>query len=58
MLVLILDEFTAHLNVELEEKVCSSIRQHLSGVTVIEITHRLEAVREADFKLLLLILVV
>ncbi len=46
--VLILDEFTAHLNTELEEKVRSRIRKYLPNTTIIEITHRLDAIKDAD----------
>lgn len=46
--VLILDEFTAHLNSELEEEVWSRIQENLIGTTVIEVTHRLRATSRAD----------
>ncbi len=46
--VLILDEFTANLNIELERFVREQLRRHYPWLTVVEITHRLEAISEAD----------
>ncbi len=46
--VLVLDEFTANLNVELEREIRADIAAALPGVTLIEVTHRLESAREAD----------
>ncbi len=40
--VLVLDEFTANLNVELEQKIHSNLQSYLQGITVIEITHRVD----------------
>ncbi|QPL05220.1 MULTISPECIES: thiol reductant ABC exporter subunit CydC [Actinomyces] len=46
--VLVLDEFTSHLDPELEGRVRQAVRERLAGATVIEITHRLGRVGEAD----------
>ncbi|WP_284710550.1 thiol reductant ABC exporter subunit CydC, partial [Actinomyces sp. 187325] len=46
--VLVLDEFTSHLDPELEGRVRRAVRERLTGATVIEITHRLGRVGEAD----------
>ncbi len=43
--VLVLDEFTANLNEELEQKIRQNLLQYNAGLTTIEITHRLDAVR-------------
>lgn len=51
--VLILDEFTAHLNVQLADTIRANISRELSDVTLIEITHRLESVGTADKVVLL-----
>ena len=49
--ILVLDEFTANLNAELQTKVRANLRK--IPCTILEITHRLDAVAEADFILLL-----
>lgn len=46
--VLILDEFTAHLNVDLEESIWENLTSALGGVTIIEVTHRMDASGRAD----------
>ncbi|MFY9263258.1 MAG: ABC transporter ATP-binding protein [Actinomycetaceae bacterium] len=46
--VLLLDEFTANLNRELEEKIRANLARALPGVTIIEVTHRLEQATDAD----------
>ncbi|MDO5747481.1 MAG: ABC transporter ATP-binding protein [Actinomycetaceae bacterium] len=46
--VLVLDEFTAHLHTQLEDKIRDNLAAHYSDMTIIEITHRLEAVKTAD----------
>ena len=46
--VLVLDEFTSHLDPELAERVRASVRQWMRGGTVIEVTHRLGGVSRAD----------
>lgn len=46
--VLVLDEFTAALNVELEKEIREQIAKCLAGVTIIEVTHRLESAEDAD----------
>lgn len=46
--VLILDEFTANLNVDLEAQIRAGLREALPGATIIEVTHRLRATEEAD----------
>lgn len=46
--VLILDEFTANLNVDLEAKIRQALREALPGATIIEVTHRLRATENAD----------
>lgn len=51
--VLVLDEFTANLNTELEHQIRSNLQTHFPDVTIIEITHRLEAVDTADQVILL-----
>ncbi|MCB1030782.1 MAG: ABC transporter ATP-binding protein [Acidimicrobiales bacterium] len=51
--VLILDEFTANLNVELEVQIRSTLRSALPGVTIIEVTHRLQGVELADIVVVL-----
>lgn len=49
--VLILDEFTANLNVELQSRVRANLRD--LPCTILEITHRLDTVTEADRVVLL-----
>lgn len=51
--VLVLDEFTANLNTELEQEIRANISQAFPDVTIIEVTHRLESVRDADRIILL-----
>ena len=46
--VLILDEFTANLNVELEAQIRSALRSALPAVTIIDVTHRLHGAELAD----------
>lgn len=46
--VLILDEFTSHLDAELDAAVRRRVRRRLAGATVIEITHRLQWSAQAD----------
>jgi ATP-binding cassette subfamily B protein len=46
--LLVLDEPTAHLDVEAEHEFNQRIREHAPGVTVILISHRLSNVRGAD----------
>lgn len=46
--VLVLDEFTANLNVELEHLIRANLAQRYPGLTLIEVTHRVQAAREAD----------
>ncbi|PZU34366.1 MAG: ABC transporter ATP-binding protein, partial [Actinomyces sp.] len=46
--VLILDEFTSHLDPGLDNAVRASVRQWARGCTIIEITHRLAHVGQAD----------
>ncbi|MHA6747547.1 amino acid ABC transporter ATP-binding/permease protein [Actinotignum timonense] len=46
--VLILDEFAAALNSELETRIRANLRAALPEATLIEVSHRLDAVREAD----------
>ena len=46
--VLILDEFAAALNRELEAGIRANLRAALPDATIIEVSHRLDAVREAD----------
>jgi hypothetical protein len=46
--VLILDEFTNHLDPGLDDAVRASVRQWARGCTIIEITHRLAHVGQAD----------
>lgn len=46
--VLILDEFTANLNVELDKKIRESLQNWNHKMTILEITHRLSAIEEAD----------
>ena len=45
---LVLDEFTSHLDPELDAAVRASVREFLAGATVIEITHRLQWSAQAD----------
>lgn len=42
--VLLLDEFTAHLNAELEAQIRADVDAAFPGVTIIEVTHRLEQI--------------
>lgn len=51
--VLVLDEFTANLNNELEQQIRANIATHFPDLTIIEITHRLESVGRADHLVLL-----
>lgn len=46
--VLVLDEFTANLNLELEEEIRADIAHALPDATVVEVTHRLESAMDAD----------
>jgi len=46
--VLILDEFTSHLDPELDEQVRIGVRTYLPQATIIEITHRLQWSEQAD----------
>lgn len=46
--VLVLDEFTANLNVELERGIRRRLGEALPGVTIIEVTHRVESTADAD----------
>ncbi len=46
--VLILDEFAAALNRELEAGIRANLRAALPDATIIEVSHRLDAVHEAD----------
>lgn len=46
--VLILDEFSANLNSQLEMQIRKNLAQKYPGITIIEITHRLESVKYAD----------
>ncbi len=46
--VLILDEFTANLNAELENEIRAALTSWDADVTIIEITHRLRATTQAD----------
>lgn len=46
--VLILDEFTANLNIDLELQIRRTLRDALPDATIIEVTHRLRATEEAD----------
>lgn len=46
--VIVLDEFTANLNLELEEAVREDIARALPDATVVEVTHRLESALDAD----------
>ena len=46
--VLVLDEFTANLNTDLEARIRANLERDLPGLTVIEITHRLEHLGSAD----------
>ena len=46
--VLVLDEFTANLNIDLEARIRDNLEHALPGLTVIEITHRLEHLDSAD----------
>ena len=46
--VLVLDEFTANLNTDLEARIRTNLERDLPGLTIIEITHRLEHLDSAD----------
>ncbi|WP_235925284.1 amino acid ABC transporter ATP-binding/permease protein [Actinomyces marmotae] len=46
--VIVLDEFTSHLDPALDARVRSRVRERLAGTTVVEITHRLQWVGGAD----------
>lgn len=46
--VLILDEFTSHLDPRLDERVRIGVRTYLPQTTIIEITHRLQWSEQAD----------
>lgn len=46
--VLVLDEFTSHLDPGLDDAVRASVRRWARGCTVVEITHRLGHVGDAD----------
>lgn len=46
--VLVLDEFTSHLDPALAERVRAAVRAATPGVTVIEVSHRLSQIRDVD----------
>ncbi|MFC5384733.1 thiol reductant ABC exporter subunit CydC [Aquamicrobium segne] len=46
--ILVLDEFTANLNIELEDEIRKALAKWDSELTIIEITHRLRATAHAD----------
>ena len=46
--VLVLDEFTANLNIDLEARIRSNLDGDRPGLTIIEIAHRLEHLDSAD----------
>ena len=46
--LVILDEFTSHLDPVLDERVRAAVHERLAGVTVVEITHRLQWSQQAD----------
>lgn len=46
--VLVLDEFTSHLDAALASRVRAAVRERFADATVIEITHRLGAIDGAD----------
>lgn len=46
--ILVLDEFTSHLDPGLEDQVRRSIKRGLPGATIIEITHRASAIAQSD----------
>ena len=46
--VLILDEFTSHLDPDLDERVRIGVRTYLPQATIVEITHRLQWSEQAD----------
>lgn len=46
--ILILDEATAHLDLEVESKIQDAIRELLKGRTALVIAHRIETVRRCD----------
>ena len=46
--VLILDEYTAHLDPELAAKVRRSVRAAFPHITIIEVTHRVQSAMDAD----------
>ena len=51
--VLIMDEATASIDFETAQRIQSVLREEMRGSTVITIAHRLEAVKEADFAVVL-----
>lgn len=46
--VLVLDEFSANLNVELDARIRERLARDLPEVTIIEVTHRLAHTEHAD----------
>ncbi len=46
--VLILDEFASSLNLDLEEQIRASLRRFRPNLTVLEVTHRLQALDYED----------
>ncbi|MCI7550710.1 MAG: ABC transporter ATP-binding protein [Actinomycetaceae bacterium] len=46
--VIVLDEFSANLNIELENDIRRSLKRESPGITIIEITHRLFQTIQAD----------
>lgn len=46
--VLVLDEFAASLNVELEEEIRRLLQHFYPGLTILEVTHRLQAAQHGD----------
>jgi len=46
--VLVLDEFTANLNTALEARIRENLAREMPELTIVEVTHRLESVHDAD----------
>lgn len=46
--VLVLDEYTAHLNPELADRVRDAVRRHFPELTIVEVTHRVKSALGAD----------
>ena len=46
--ILVLDEFSASVDVETERKIMGVVREHFHGWTVLSVSHRLDTIKDCD----------